>query len=67
MRDLKALGCYLNGQKEGLLKQVKSPIGEKRTFQIHEDPRELDKESGKFNKRWKHKSFMIFHGENKGG
>ena len=49
-------------QKVGLLKQVKSPIGAKRTFQIHEDPHELDKASGKANKWWKDNSFMLLFG-----
>ena len=51
---LKALGCYSNWSTAGLLKQVKSPIGAKRAFQIHEDPHELDKESGKANTWWKY-------------
>ena len=55
------------GQKESLLKQVKSPIGAKRTFQIHEDPHELAKESAKDNKWWKENLFMIFFGEKEGG
>ena len=54
------------GQKAGLLKQVKSPIGAKMNFQIHEDPHELDKESGKDNKWWKYNSFIIFYGEKEG-
>ena len=51
-------------QKAGLLKQVKYPIGTKRTFQIHENPHELDKSSGKDNMWWKCNSFMLFYGEN---
>ena len=47
-------------KERGLLKQVKSPIGAKRTFQIHEDPHELDKTSGKDNMWWKYNSFRIF-------
>ena len=66
MRDSKALGFYLNWSK-GLLKQVKSPIGAKRTFQIHEDPHELAKESGRDNKWWKDNSFMLLYGEKEGG
>ena len=60
MRDSKALVFYSIGQKVGLLNQVKSPIGAKGTFQIHEDPHELDKSSGKDNKCWKYNSFMLF-------
>ena len=47
-------------KKAGLLNQVKSPIGAKRTFQIHEDPQKLDKESGEDNVLWKENSFMSF-------
>ena len=46
---------------------MKSPIGAKRTFQIREDPHELDKASGKDNKWWKYNSFMLIFGENEGG
>ena len=55
------------GKKEGLLKQVKSPIGAKTTFQIHEDPHELAKESGKSNVWWKYNSFILLYGEKEGG
>ena len=53
MRYLKALCCYSNWSK--------------RTFQIHEDPHELYKESGKENMWWKEKPFMLLYGENEGG
>ena len=56
-----------NSQKVGLLNQVKSPIGAKRTFQIYEYPHELAKASGKANKWWKQNSFMLFFGEKEGG
>ena len=62
MRYSKVLGFYSNWSKAGLLKQVKSPIGAKRTFQIHEDPHELDKSSGKANVWWKYNSFMLLYG-----
>ena len=66
MRYLKALGCYSNWSKAGLLQQVKSPIGAKRTFQIHEDPHKLDKASGKSNVWCKYNSFMLLYGEKEG-
>ena len=47
-------------KKAGLLNQFKSPIGAKRNFQIHKDPHELAKESGKSNKWWKENAFMLF-------
>ena len=55
MRDLKELDFYSNWSKCKLTKtsQIKSPIGAKRTFQIYEDPHELDKSSGQANKWWK--------------
>ena len=55
------------GQKDGLIYQVKSPIGAKRTFQIYGDPHELAKESEKDNKWWKKNSFILFFGEKEGG
>ena len=67
MRDSKALGCYSNWSKSRkLLKQVKSPIGAKKNFQIHEDLHELYKESGKANMWWKKNSFLLFYGEKEG-
>ena len=47
MRYSKSLGCYSNW------------LG---NFQIYEDPHELDKESGKYNKWWKDNSFMLLFG-----
>ena len=38
------------GQKAGLLKLVKSPIGARKTFQIYEDDHELDKYDRQANK-----------------
>ena len=38
------------GQKAGLLKLVKSPIGAKKTFQIYEDAHELAKSDRPANK-----------------
>ena len=67
MRDSKSLGCYSNWSKKGLLKQVKSPIGSKRTFQIHEYPHELAKASGQANMWYKDNSFMLLYGEKEGG
>ena len=67
MRDSKALGYYSNWSKSRLTKQVKSPIGAKRNFQIHEDPHKLAKESGKYNMWWLDNSFIIFYGEKEGG
>ena len=50
------------GQKAGLQKLVKSPIGARKTFQIYEDAHQLAKESGQDNKWWKDNSFIIFFG-----
>ena len=62
MRYLKSLGCYSNWSKSRLTKTSQIPIGAKRTFQIHEDPHKLAKESGKYNVWWKDNSFMILYG-----
>ena len=40
---------------------------QKGPFQIHKDPHELPKESGKDNMWWKYNSFMVFDGEKEGG
>ena len=55
------------GQKAGLLKLVKSPIGARKNFQIYEDAHELDKSSGQYCKWWKENSFILFFVEKEGG
>ena len=51
------------GQKAGLLKLVKSPIGARKTFQIYEYAHELDKSDRPDNKWWKDIISMLLDGE----
>ena len=67
MRDSKSLGFYSNWSKSGLTKSSQIPHRCKKDFPIYEDPHELDKESGKYNKWWKYNSFILFYGEMEGG
>ena len=66
MRYSKALGCYSNWSKSRVTKSSEIPQGAKRNFQIHEDPHELAKSSGKYNIWWKENSFILLYGEKEG-
>ena len=59
--DIRKQYVYIQtGQKAGLLKLVKSPIGAKKTFQIYEDAQKLGKSDRKDNKWWKDIRNTIF-------
>ena len=67
MIDSNAQGFHSKSSKVGLLNLVKSPIGAKSSFQIHQDALELDNSSRKANERWKENSYILLLGEKKGG